>query len=281
MAAAAAAVKLSVSGAALAAILGCCGAADGDCDGLLFGRASRPPAPPPSFSDDDPAPAPASSAPSLAISIAGHASLSRPSFLSDPLGRFQPQPVSSSSAAAVGLFSSRRLAALRPSMREVAVARSLSKALAPTHPVVCLLVSPSCSPNLSIHSFDYRAFLLVDSRLVPASLDVVNVGPGSQDQYYAFAAGSPMPWMPPRPPAGAFSIGEEKAMDGMVEGFGLRRVEGMVTAAAVQMAEMEEMYAGMLRSLEGLARQLEKSNELVLEQEHQNLLLRIKVAGLA
>ncbi|GJN27269.1 hypothetical protein PR202_gb15278 [Eleusine coracana subsp. coracana] len=122
----------------------------GDCDGLLFGRAARPPAPPPSLSDDDSAPV--SSAPSLSISIAGHASLARPSFLSDPLGRFHLHKSSFATDAAVGFFSSRRRAALRPSMREAALARSLSETLALTHPVVFLLVSPSSSPDLSVHS---------------------------------------------------------------------------------------------------------------------------------
>lgn len=255
--------KLSVSGAALAAILGCCGASDGDCEGLLFGRAARPTAPPPSLFDDDSAPV--SSAPSLSISIAGHVSLARPSFLSDPLGHFQLRASSSGTKSAVGFFSSRRRAAPRPSMREAALARSLSETLALTHPVVFLLVSPSSSSNLSVHSFDYRAFLLVDSRFVAASLNVVNVGPGF-NQYHAFAAESPMPWILPQAPAGGYSIGEEKAMGRMVEGFGMRRVDGVVTSAAVQAAEMEDMYSGMLRKLEGLARQVEESNELVLQQ---------------
>ncbi|TVU15576.1 hypothetical protein EJB05_39104, partial [Eragrostis curvula] len=256
--------KLSVSGAALAAILGCCNSADGDCDGLLFGRAAHPPAPPPSLFDDDSAPV--SSAPSLTISIAGHASLGRPSFVSDPLGRFQLHTSSFPAGTAVGFFSSRRRTAPRPSMREAALAHSLSKSLALTHPVVFLLVLPSSSPNLAVHSFDYRAFLLVDSRFVPSTLHVVNLGPGFRDQYHAFAAESPMPWMPPQAPAGGYSMGEEKAMDRMVEGFGMRRVEGLVTSATVHAAEMEEMYAAMLRKLEGLARQVEESNELVLQQ---------------
>uniref|UniRef100_R7W6N6 Uncharacterized protein n=1 Tax=Aegilops tauschii TaxID=37682 RepID=R7W6N6_AEGTA len=36
-------VKLSISGAALAALLHRCGAAAGDCDGLASGRAPPPP----------------------------------------------------------------------------------------------------------------------------------------------------------------------------------------------------------------------------------------------
>ncbi|KAF0898043.1 hypothetical protein E2562_001718 [Oryza meyeriana var. granulata] len=119
------AVKLSVSGAALGALLACCGSADGNCDGLLFGRVARPP---PSFYDDDgDDQARASSGPSLSISITGHVSVVQPSSLADPLSRFRsffPDP-----SAAIGFFSSRRRTPLRPSMGEAALARSLSQTL--------------------------------------------------------------------------------------------------------------------------------------------------------
>ncbi|XP_006653524.2 uncharacterized protein LOC102708054 isoform X2 [Oryza brachyantha] len=272
------AAKLSVPGAALAALLACCGYADGDCDGLLFGYTARAPVPPPSFYDDDDDQARASSGPSLSISVAGHASVAQPSSLADPLGRFRshfPDP-----SAAIGFFSSRRRSPLRPSMREAALARSLSKTLVVDHPLVFLLVTPSSSSGLSVHSFDYRAFLLVDSRLVPASLNVVNAGPGFREQYHAFAPESPLPSLPQQPVKQGYSIGEQKALDGMVEGFGLERVGAIVTSASGLTSEMEEMYGGMLRKLEGLARQVEQSNERVLNQEKQNSLLRKKVAGL-
>ncbi|KAL5198737.1 hypothetical protein ABZP36_002249 [Zizania latifolia] len=77
-------------------------------------------------------------------------------------------------------------------MQELSLAHSLSKALAPTHPILCLLVSPS-SANLSIHSYDHHAFLLISSRLVSTSLDVANVGPGFRDQYHSFAPGHRCP----------------------------------------------------------------------------------------
>uniref|UniRef100_A0A453C7N2 Uncharacterized protein n=1 Tax=Aegilops tauschii subsp. strangulata TaxID=200361 RepID=A0A453C7N2_AEGTS len=164
-------------------------------------------------------------------------------------------------------------------MREVAVARSLSKSLALTHPLVFLLVAPSASSNLSIHSFDYRAFLLVDSRLFPTSLQVVNVGPGFRGQYHTFAAESPMPWLP-RPPAKGFSIGDQKAMEGMMDAFGLGRVEALVASATGQATEVEEMYSGMLRRLERLARESEGGKKLVRRQERKNILERRKIAGL-
>uniref|UniRef100_A0A0D9W696 Uncharacterized protein n=1 Tax=Leersia perrieri TaxID=77586 RepID=A0A0D9W696_9ORYZ len=264
-AAAADAVKLSISGAALAALLGCCGSAEGDCDGLLFGRAACPPAPPPSFYDDDNQ-ARASSGPSLTIAVSGHASAARPSSLADALGRYRSS--SSSAASAVGFFSSRRRTPLRPSMREAALARSLSKALAVSHPLVFILVSPSVSPALSVHSYDYRAYLLVDSsrRLVPASLHVVNAGAGSREEYLAFAPESPLPSMPQQPVKESYSIGEQKALDRVVEGFGMERMGAMLTSAAGVTSEMEGMYGGMLTKLEGLARQVEESNERVLDQ---------------
>jgi hypothetical protein len=52
----------------------------------------------------------------------------------------------------------------------------------------------------------------------------------------------------------------------MVDGFGVARLQGVLGAAAGQAAEMDEMYAGMLRKLENLAREVEKSNLRVLEQ---------------
>ncbi|KQJ92611.1 uncharacterized protein LOC100833749 [Brachypodium distachyon] len=281
-------VKLSISGAALAALLHRCGAAAGDCDGLLFGRASRPPAPAPALSDYDDDHHNGPAAPCLSISVSGHSSLSSPSSLSDPLGCFRPMTAASSTQTPIGFFSSsrRRHAPLRPSMRELALARSLSKTLPPpapvAHPLLFVLVSPSASPDLSTHSFDYRAFLLLGSRLVPASLAVVNVGPGFRDQYHSFVPESPFPSLPTpaHESAGGGSIGEHKAVDSMVEGFGLGRLQGLVGAAAGQAAEMDAMYAGMLRRLETLAREVEKSNHRVLEQEKRNLMLRYRSAGL-
>jgi BRISC complex subunit Abro1 len=263
--------KLSISGAALASLLHRCAAAAGNCDGLLFGRASRLPAPPSSLSDYDDHAA-ALPAPALSISVSGHCSLSHPSSLSDPLGRFQP-PSPPSASATVGFFSSRRHTALRPSMREIAVAHSLPKSLAPTHPLLFLLVSPSSNSNHSTHSYDYRAFLLTGARLVPASLAVVNVGPGFRDQYHSFTAESPLPWLPPPQPSSPATpvhthttIGEQTAVDAMVDGFGLQKLQGIISSAAGQEAEMDDMYAGMLRRLEKLAREVEKSNLRVLEQ---------------
>ncbi|KAG2559603.1 uncharacterized protein LOC120696513 [Panicum virgatum] len=279
--------NLSISGAALAALLHRCAAATGDCDGLLFGRASHLPAPPASLSDYDDLAAAAPPAPALTISVSSHCSLSHPSSLSDPLGRFHPpsssDPSSASAGAAVGFFSSRRRTALRPSMRELALAHSLSKTLITAHPLLFILVSPSASPNFSTHSYDYRAFLLLASRLVPASLTVVNVGPGFRDQYHAFSPQSPMPCLPSSPaPAGHAhtTLGESKAVDEMVDGFGIGRLQGILGSAAGQAAEMDDMYAGMLRKLEKLAREVEKSNIRVLEQENRNLLLRFKCAGM-
>ncbi|CAD6270826.1 unnamed protein product [Miscanthus lutarioriparius] len=152
-------------------------------------------------------------------------------------------------------------------MREAALAHSLSESLALAHPLLLILVSPSASPDHSTHSYDYRSFLLLGGRLVPASLAVVNVGPGSRDQYHAFTAESPMPWLPSAPaPGHAHTIGEQKAVDEMVDGFGVARLQGVLGAAAGQAAEMDEMYVGMLRKLEKLVREVEKSNLRVLEQ---------------
>lgn len=83
-----------------------------------------------------------------------------------------------------------------------------------------------------------------------------------------------MPWLPLAQPSssssaaadGAHTIGEQNAVDGVVDGFGLGKLQGILGSAAGQVAEMDGMYAGMLRRLEKLAREVEKSNLLVLKQ---------------
>ncbi|CAD6268931.1 unnamed protein product [Miscanthus lutarioriparius] len=64
-----------------------------------------------------------------------------------------------------------------------------------------------------------------------------------------------MPWLPSAPaPGHAHTIGGQKAVDEMVDGFGVRRLQGLLGSAVGQAAEMDWMYAGMLRKLEKLAR---------------------------
>ena len=77
-----------------------------------------------------------------------------------------------------------------------------------------------------------------------------------------------MPCLPSSPAATghAHTIGEHKAVDEMVDGFGIGRLQGILGSAAGQAAEMDDMYAGMLKKLEKLAREVEKSNIRVLEQ---------------
>lgn len=84
-----------------------------------------------------------------------------------------------------------------------------------------------------------------------------------------------MPWLPlaqhssssSAAAAGdAHTIGEQNAVDAVVDGFGLGKLQGILGSAAWQAAEMDGMYAGMLRRLEKLAREVEKSNLLVLKQ---------------
>ncbi|KAF0909595.1 hypothetical protein E2562_038150 [Oryza meyeriana var. granulata] len=201
--AAPAATKISISRAALAALLQRCAMADGDCDGLLSGLASSIPAPPPSLSDYDNH-APAQSTTALSISISGHSSLSRLSSLSDPLGRFQPS--SPAGPTPIGFFSSRRRTALRPSMRDT---------------------TPSLR-SLRCPGFRLRS---PRRRLQPTH-----------------------------------TIGEQNAVDGMVGGFEIERLQGIVSSVAGQATEVDGMYAGMLKRLEKLAREVEKSNLLVLKQ---------------
>uniref|UniRef100_A0A0D3GS16 Uncharacterized protein n=1 Tax=Oryza barthii TaxID=65489 RepID=A0A0D3GS16_9ORYZ len=90
-----------------------------------------------------------------------------------------------------------------------------------------------------------------------------------------------MPWLPlaqhssssSAAAAGdAHTIGEQNAVDAVVDGFGLGKLQGILGSAAGQAAEMDGMYAGMLRRLEKLAREVEKSNLLVLKQEIRKVL---------
>ncbi|XBJ20183.1 hypothetical protein VPH35_011044 [Triticum aestivum] len=192
------AAKLSVSIQAFAALLDCCAAAGGDCDGILLSRAALPP----SFSDDDPAP-------TLPIYVTGHSLLARPSALSNALSCFKPYFPARSGTATVGFFSPRHSACTmrRPSMREAAVARSLSKSLALAHPVVFLLLAPLSPPT----SPSTRS-----SSLIPASSP-----PPSRSSTW-----SPMPRLPP-PLA---NIREQATEEEMYSGM-LRRLDRLAQEA--------------------------------------------------
>ncbi|GJN20526.1 hypothetical protein PR202_gb07916 [Eleusine coracana subsp. coracana] len=158
-----------------------------------------------------------------------------------PVGRFQP-PSARPAFVTVGFFSSRRRAALRPSVHEIAIAHSISKSLAPTHPLLLLLlVSPSFNPNHSTHSYDDHAFLLSGLCLVPASLTIVNVSPCFRDQYNSFTTESPLSWLPSPQSSSPAVLGhtrttmrEQKSVDAMVDGSGLQRLQGVVGSAAGQ-----------------------------------------------
>ena len=66
-----------------------------------------------------------------------------------------------------------------------------------------------------------------------------------------------MPWLPSAPaPGHAHTIGGQKAVDEMVDEFGVGRLQGLLGSAVGQAAEMDWMYAGMLRKLEKLAREV-------------------------
>ncbi|XP_072968191.1 uncharacterized protein [Typha angustifolia] len=294
--------KLSISSATLASLLQLSSSAAGDSDGLLFGHFSLLPPPDP-IDDENPSPSP----PSSSASITSLLFSGSPMSFYDPLGRINPSsPVLLRSAGAgghlIGWFSSRRRSPLRPSMRELAVSQTLALTLDP-RPRVFLLVSSSLSPNRSIHSHDYRAFILMpNGSLEPRSLDVINVGPAFREKYGSFSPESALPWMPcglrkggeegegerrnkrreslgsPRKAAGP---AEQRLLDASAEGFGIERLGQMVgPGAAEYTAELEELYGKTLVKLEGLARLVEKSSARVLEQENRNLLLRSKLAGL-
>ncbi|XP_072974833.1 uncharacterized protein [Typha angustifolia] len=276
--------KLSVSSATLASLLHRFTSSSGDLDGLLFGHLSLLP---PILHDDDHLHLHSSSS-SSAASITGYFCSGFPMHFYDHLGHVNPSsfPSSSSSSSLLGWFSARRLSPLRPSMRELAVSISLSKTLTPC---VFLLLSSSASPNNSIHTIDFRAFVVSGGVLEPRSLDLVNLGLGLWGQSGNFSAESALPWIPTGIKKGkGKSIGrtqevarEKKVLDKFVEGFEIERLEQMVGAGAGKcIPELEDLYGRMLLKLESLARLVEKSSARVLQQENHNLRLQSKIVGL-
>ncbi|CAM0152182.1 unnamed protein product [Urochloa decumbens] len=264
--------NLSISGAAL---LRRCAAATGDCDGLLFGRAARRP-----LRLRRPRHRPARPR-------ALHLSL-QPLFPLPPILPLRsPRPLPAPILR--GSLRRRRLLLLppphRPSMREVALAHSLSKTLTTAHP-------PPLHPRLALRLPRLLHPHLRLPRLPPPRLPPP---PGLAHRRqrrprlqgpvpHSFYPQSPMPCLPiPQPSSGqphTHTIGEQKAVDEMVDGFGIGRLQRVLGYAAEQAAEMDDMYAGMLSKLEKLAKEVEKSNLRVLEQEKRNLLLRSRYAGM-
>ncbi|KAF5200186.1 Brisc complex subunit abro1-like protein [Thalictrum thalictroides] len=174
-------------------------------------------------------------------------------------------------------------------------------------PCVFLLLSSPLSDQL-IHTHDYRAFQFRRSSEVfePKSIDVINIGPAFRGHYGAFSPNSQFPWLScamkdfSSSPSREMEIvseddkgkeesllslkkiaKEQRGLDSCAEGFEVGRLSKLVGSEAVNYTlEVEDLYGKMLAKLEGLARLVEKSSALVLEQERCNIKLRNKVSGL-
>ncbi|KAJ3684103.1 hypothetical protein LUZ61_013267 [Rhynchospora tenuis] len=304
---------LSISGAALASLLHLAATSASDSSGLLSGHLSLPSSSSAPLSDYDPSPSVPAPSPSSNLLITHLFSFNSPLSFFSSLGQVHASFLHSHFAhsSLVGWFSFRRTSSLRPSMRELAVSVSLSQTLATDTPCVFLLLSSSLSPNRAVHTHDYRAFLLrpgAKPLLEPISLRVLNVGPSSSGgQYSAFSANlSTLPSLPcairgmddgdsmviceggkekSKKEESLLSMKEkareQKVLDASTEGFEVERLEKLVGGPAnAYTHEIEELYRSMLRKLESLTHQVEKTSAMVFEQENRNLELRCKVAGM-
>ncbi|PIA37475.1 hypothetical protein AQUCO_03000212v1 [Aquilegia coerulea] len=176
---------------------------------------------------------------------------------------------------------------------------SISSISPPFHnfpPCVFLLLSSPLSVQL-IHTHDYRAFQFRRSTDVfePKSIDVINIGPAFRGHYGAFSPNSQFPWLScsmkefsSSSPSREMEIvsgddddkGKEESLvslkrvakdqhglDLCAEGYEVGRLSKLVGSEAVNYtSELEDLYGKMLAKLEGLARVVEKSSALVLEQ---------------
>ncbi|KAG0463638.1 hypothetical protein HPP92_019198 [Vanilla planifolia] len=312
--------KISIAGPALASILQRFSSSPGDADGFLFGHFTR--LPPPDPHDDDPsssysvAPGPGSPT-AFSASITGQFSSGAPMSFYDSIGRIDPHCVRRATASTeighgsvlLGWFSCRRRTTLRPSMRELAVSNSLFKTLtlgtpsvpklqdSPPAASIFLLLSSSSTENQSIHTHEYRAFVLRKKSpggacvLEPTSLHIVNIGPDFRGQYGSFLPESMLPLMP----CGAEDdLGWREGLRGLQEAGAAQRLLGLATegfkmeqlahlvgpGGAEYVSELEDLYRKMLLKLERLASLVEKSSAKVLEQENKNSKMRCRLAGL-
>lgn len=135
-------------------------------------------------------------------------------------------------------------------------------------------------------------------------MDVINIGPAFRGHYGAFSPISPFPLLscPVKDrdlsPSRKMVIDEvdkskeslsslrkvakeQQKLDLVAEGFEVGRLNKLVgNEGSSCTSELEDLYGKMLAKLEGLARLVEKSSALVLEQEHRNMKLQNKFSGL-
>uniref|UniRef100_A0A7N0T344 Uncharacterized protein n=1 Tax=Kalanchoe fedtschenkoi TaxID=63787 RepID=A0A7N0T344_KALFE len=297
--------KVAISGPTLASMIQRISTSESDIDGLLFGHVNSSIL---SLSDDDPS----TSTANLTATITSFIPAPTKPYFYNSIGQIDTpklRSLSLPSLTLIGWFSGRRQTQSRPSMREFGVTRSLSATSEFHFPVkdsdsnfhfapclFLLLTTPCSSSDPTIHTYEYRAYQFQSASLnfEPRSIDIVNIGPAFRGHYGNFITTSVFPMLPfdtrrnPMIVDTDVSLSDKKKitnhqrhLDLYAQGFDLAKLSGLIGSEAVNYtSSLEDLYSSMLAKLEGLARQVENSNALVIEKENSNMKLRYKVAGL-
>ncbi|CAM8924585.1 hypothetical protein QQ045_022167 [Rhodiola kirilowii] len=301
--------KVAISGPTLASILQRIFTSESDLDGLLFGHVTTSLL---SLSDDDPSTS--STSTTLTATVTSFISAASKLYFYNSTGQIDfpklrtllpPSP----SLTLIGWFSGRRQSSSRPSMREFGVTRSLSSKSEFYFPVrdsdpnfnfapclFLLFTTPYSSSDQTIHTHEYRAYQFRNAKLSfeARSIDIVNIGPAFRSHYGNFSPSSVFPMLQYENRSNMMmddkevSLSEKKRiandqmeLDLCARGFEVGKLSRLVGSEAVNYtSSLEDLYGSMLAKLEGLARQLEKSNAQIIEKENSIMKLRFKVAGL-
>ncbi|XP_028764115.1 uncharacterized protein LOC114722546 isoform X2 [Neltuma alba] len=298
--------KISISGPTLASIIQRFSTSPGAVDGLLFGHVTY--VTPSTLSDDS-----ASESSTLVATITGFLCPGTINSFYDSTGavelhslrRLLSDPVLNHHPSLIGWFSGRRKTHPRPSMREFAVAVSLSSMTQLAFPVknapgstnfnpcVFLLLASPLSDQ-SIHTHEYRAyqFRRGTESFDPKSMDIVNIGPAFRGHYGSFSPIAPFPALacdfrnsPMSEDRDERILNQmkkfskdQRELDMGADGFDVGSLNRLVgSEAASYTSGLEDLYEKMLVKIENLARQVERSSARVLEQENHNRKLRYKI----
>uniref|UniRef100_A0A2P2Q4C0 Uncharacterized protein MANES_09G111300 n=1 Tax=Rhizophora mucronata TaxID=61149 RepID=A0A2P2Q4C0_RHIMU len=306
--------KLAISGPTLAAMMQRISSSPGDADGLLFGHVTYIT---PTLSDDSPQTLSDASSPQLVATVTSFLCFGSPLSFYNSIGRvdwpflrrFLSSPTHHRDHL-LGWFSGRRKTPIRPSMREFSVTHSLSTKSEFSFPVensdpsmtlapcVFLLFTTPVQEQL-IHTREYRVyqFRTPNDSFYPKPIDVVNIGPAFRGHYGSFSPNSPFPPLncevrsltamndnrnEQRLSEMKQSSRDQSKLDLCAEGFGVANLRKLVGSdASNYTATLEDLYEKTLAKINNLARQVEKSNAMIDEQESHNRKLRYKAARTA
>ncbi|XP_065854362.1 uncharacterized protein [Euphorbia lathyris] len=301
--------KVAISGPTLASMLQRFSSSFGDVDGLLFGHVTHIT---PTLSDDFPQSHTDSDSPQLVATVTSFLCPGSPLSFYDSLGRVDSTTLlrllsSQSPRHFLGWFSGRRKTPLRPSMREFSVSRSLSfnsqfsfpiknsENLKNLRPCIFLLLATPLQDQF-IHTHEYRAyqFRVSTQSFDPKAIDIINIGPAFRGHYESFSPNSPFPMLncelsslsamnedrDEESLSGMKQVSNDQSdLDMCAEGFLVSNLSRLMGPEASNYSSgMETLYEKMLAKIDSLAKQVEKSNAKVLEQENHNRKLRYKVA---